>query len=88
MRVYCQCGSGSSVRRSVTLSADTAALYCSCRDPECGHSFVSEIGFKHTLELPEKVQDQLSGYAQGEGVLWLWKPCCYSENEPAFHKRC
>ncbi|NAW86627.1 transcriptional regulator [Photobacterium halotolerans] len=69
MRVYCQCGSASSVRRSDPLSTNATALYCSCCDPECGHSFVSEMGFKHTLELPKKVQEtQLSGYAQGGRV--------------------
>lgn len=31
------------------ISKQVADLYCSCRDPECGHTFVVTLAFKHTL---------------------------------------
>lgn len=30
-------------------SADLKQLYCSCNNPECGHTFVMEVTFSHTL---------------------------------------
>lgn len=31
------------------ISKQVSDLYCSCRDPECGHTFVATLAFKHTL---------------------------------------
>ena len=50
MRVYCQCGERAIVSKSTIKSADSADLSCSCSNPECGHSFVSAIGYRHSLK--------------------------------------
>lgn len=50
MRVYCQCGERAIVSKSTIKSADCADLSCSCSSPECGHSFVSAIGYRHSLK--------------------------------------
>lgn len=50
MRVYCQCGERAIVSKSTIKSADCADLSCSCSNPECGHSFVSAIGYRHSLK--------------------------------------
>jgi Ogr/Delta-like zinc finger len=39
-------------------------LYCSCRNPECGHTCVMDLSFSHTLspsalDLPPKLRDQV-----------------------------
>ena len=54
MRVYCQCGERAIVNRSISIDADCADLSCSCSNPECGHSFVSALGYKHSLQ-PSKL---------------------------------
>ena len=54
MRVYCQCGKRAIVSRSESAES-CAELYCSCSDPECGHTFVSALGYKHSTK-PSKIQ--------------------------------
>ena len=49
MRIYCKCGKKSIIGKRHQLSVDYANLYCSCTDPECGHSFVVNVSFSHTL---------------------------------------
>ncbi|MBD8515182.1 ogr/Delta-like zinc finger family protein [Photobacterium sp. CAU 1568] len=49
MRIYCQCGERAIISRSKTVD-DGAQLSCSCRDPYCGHTFVSAVSYKHTLK--------------------------------------
>ncbi len=31
------------------LDVTMSQLYCSCKDPECGHTFVMDLCFSHTL---------------------------------------
>lgn len=52
MRIECQCGSRAVVSRSEKESNDSASLFCSCTNPECGHTFVSSLSFKHSLFVP------------------------------------
>ncbi len=54
MRVYCQCGERAIVSRSNNADANCAELSCSCSNPNCGHTFVSAIGYKHSLK-PSKL---------------------------------
>ncbi len=53
MRVYCKCGERAIVSRS-TSTNDCADLSCSCSNPDCGHTFVSALGYKHSLK-PSKL---------------------------------
>lgn len=54
MRVYCKCGERAIVSRSNAAEANYAELSCSCSNPDCGHTFVSAIGYKHSLK-PSKL---------------------------------
>ncbi|EJE4534169.1 ogr/Delta-like zinc finger family protein [Vibrio parahaemolyticus] len=54
MRVYCKCGERAIVSRSIANDANCADLSCSCSNPECGHTFVSAIGYRHSLK-PSKL---------------------------------
>jgi hypothetical protein len=50
MQVLCNVCLGKAVISSRNQQSDTVAdLYCSCRDPMCGHTFVMTLAFKHTL---------------------------------------
>ena len=50
MRVYCKCGERAIVSRSNAADAHCAELSCSCSNPDCGHTFVSALGYKHSLK--------------------------------------
>jgi hypothetical protein len=50
MRVLCTvCSKKAVIGKTDRLSVACANLYCSCTDPECGHSFVVNVSFSHTL---------------------------------------
>ncbi|WP_442957534.1 ogr/Delta-like zinc finger family protein [Photobacterium sp. 53610] len=49
MRVLCKCGERAIISRSEPVQDDCSNLFCSCSDPECGHTFVSPLGYKHSL---------------------------------------
>ncbi|NRB24052.1 ogr/Delta-like zinc finger family protein [Shewanella sp.] len=50
MRVICpDCGSKAIIGKTNRLSPAHADLYCSCTEPECGHTFVANLSFSHTL---------------------------------------
>ena len=51
MRVYCgSCGKKARISRTEEESPTYTKLYCICLEPLCGHSFVSEFSFSHTLK--------------------------------------
>lgn len=61
MRVFCpECGEKSRIQKSNRLSSKYADLYCSCNDPECGHSFVMNLSYSHTLSPSAKTTSQLT----------------------------
>lgn len=50
MRVLCPtCGNKAIIGKTNRLSLAHADLYCSCTEPECGHTFVANLSFSHTL---------------------------------------
>ncbi|MFT5788032.1 MAG: hypothetical protein ACI8SJ_000127 [Shewanella sp.] len=50
MRVLCpDCSANAIIGKTNRLSLAHADLYCSCSDPECGHTFVTNLSFSHTL---------------------------------------
>lgn len=77
MRVNCtRCTSKATIRTSKDMGATLRQLYCTCNDPECGHSFVMNLSFSHTLspsalDLPESVRLDLRTKTHGE-VLSLF----------------
>ncbi|MEZ8962896.1 ogr/Delta-like zinc finger family protein [Vibrio cyclitrophicus] len=61
MRVVCpECGERARIQKSNRISAGYSDLYCSCSDPECGHSFVMNLTFSHTLSPSAKTTSQLA----------------------------
>jgi hypothetical protein len=55
MRVLCtSCGQKAIIGKTDRLSVEHANLYCSCSDPECGHTFVANVSFSHTLSPSSK----------------------------------
>jgi len=56
MRVYCgSCGKKARIAKVEEESPTYAKLYCMCLEPLCGHSFISEFSFSHTLK-PSKLK--------------------------------
>ncbi|WP_456297293.1 ogr/Delta-like zinc finger family protein [Vibrio sp. AK197] len=61
MRVFCpECGAKSCIQKSNRISSKYADLYCSCSEPECGHSFVMNLTYSHTLSPSAKTTSQLA----------------------------
>ncbi|TFF13049.1 transcriptional regulator [Pseudomonas sp. BCA14] len=49
MRVTCKCGHKGRIASREALSVDFAKLYCQCLDATCGHTWVANLTFSHTL---------------------------------------
>ncbi|WP_261934019.1 ogr/Delta-like zinc finger family protein [Vibrio aestuarianus] len=61
MRVLCpECGERSRIQKSNRMSTKYADLYCSCSDPECGHTFVMNLSYRDTLSPSAKTTSQLA----------------------------
>lgn len=61
MRVLCpECGGKSCIQKSNRMSINYSDLYCSCSDPECGHTFVMNLSFSHTLSPSAKTTSQMA----------------------------
>ncbi|MFB9134269.1 ogr/Delta-like zinc finger family protein [Vibrio olivae] len=61
MRVFCpECGAKSCIQKSNRISSKYTDLYCSCSEPECGHSFVMNLTYSHTLSPSAKTTSQLA----------------------------
>ncbi|WP_369301707.1 ogr/Delta-like zinc finger family protein [Pseudomonas sp. N2-5-1-1] len=59
MRVICKCGHKGRIASREVLSADFAKLYCQCLDAKCGHSWVANLTFSHTLSPSAQTFDRL-----------------------------
>ncbi|AUI87688.1 transcriptional regulator [Vibrio azureus] len=61
MRVICpECGAKACIQKSNRISTSYSDLYCSCSDPECGHTFVMNLSFSHTLSPSAKTTTQMA----------------------------
>ena len=61
MRVVCpECGVKSRIQKTNRISNSYTDLYCSCNNAECGHSFVMNLSFSHTLSPSAKSATQLA----------------------------
>ncbi|MBU6951010.1 ogr/Delta-like zinc finger family protein [Hahella sp. HN01] len=50
MQVNCaECGNKAIITSRQVLDPKLANLYCVCKNAECGHSFVMNLAFSHTL---------------------------------------
>ena len=57
--IYQECGEKARIQKSNRISASYSDLYCSCSDPECGHTFVMNLSFSHTLSPSAKTTSLL-----------------------------
>lgn len=61
MRVLCpECSEKAIIQKTNRISVTYADLYCSCSDPECGHTFVMNLSFAHTLSPSAKTTSQIA----------------------------
>ncbi|EDM67324.1 putative phage gene [Moritella sp. PE36] len=60
MRVTCKfCKGKARISSTDKVSVEFTRLYCQCLDAKCGHTFVMDLGFSHTLNPPSNIVDQL-----------------------------
>lgn len=62
MRIYCtMCRNKAQIFEADEVSPDLMRLYCQCRNAkDCGHRFVMNLLFSHTLVLPTKSLEDMS----------------------------
>lgn len=60
MQVTCpECGSWAKIRKTNRKHRQLSDLYCACDDLECGHTFVLNVTFSHTLSPSAKSKKKL-----------------------------
>ncbi|WP_172570918.1 ogr/Delta-like zinc finger family protein [Vibrio fluvialis] len=61
MRVICpECHQKARIQKTNRISSGYADIYCACSDAECGHTFVMNLSFSHTLSPSAKTASQLA----------------------------
>lgn len=62
MRINCdRCNSTATIQSTSKESELVKKLYCTCKNPDCGHSFVMMLSYSHTispslLDFPESIK--------------------------------
>lgn len=78
MRIKCdRCKHKARIETTREITPTFSHLYCSCTNPLCGHTFVVDLSFSHTLspsalDLPEAMRAALrtcATQAQAQGIL-------------------
>ena len=60
LKIECpECGSKAVIRKTNRKHRQIADIYCACADVECGHTFVMNLTFSHTLSPSAKTGDAL-----------------------------
>ena len=60
LKIECpECGSKAVIRKTNRKHRKIADIYCACADVECGHTFVMNLTFSHTLSPSAKTGDAL-----------------------------
>ncbi|EMH4132619.1 ogr/Delta-like zinc finger family protein [Serratia marcescens] len=60
MKVYCpECGESAIIRKTCRKDKKLSDLYCACSDVECGHTFVLNVTFSHTISPSAKTGNSL-----------------------------
>ncbi|MCJ2164644.1 MULTISPECIES: ogr/Delta-like zinc finger family protein [unclassified Pseudodesulfovibrio] len=80
-RVYCPiCKRVARIESSNSMSRQFKQAYCACSNPECGHTFVMNVEFSHTLSpsalsLSKELRDRIRETAPTEqGSLFSTEP--------------
>ncbi|WMV73634.1 ogr/Delta-like zinc finger family protein [Xenorhabdus griffiniae] len=60
LKIICpECGAKAVIRKTNRMHHEIADIYCSCADVECGHTFVMNLTFSHTISPSAKTGDIL-----------------------------
>jgi|SRR5471030_473687 len=60
MKVVCrECGANSVIKKTARKHRDISDIYCACSNYECGHTFVMNMTFSHTISPSAKSQGSL-----------------------------
>ncbi|WP_035890740.1 ogr/Delta-like zinc finger family protein [Siccibacter colletis] len=60
LKIECpECGAKAVIRKTNRKHRQIADIYCSCADVECGHTFVMNLTFSHTLSPSAKTGDAM-----------------------------
>ncbi len=60
LKIICtECGAKAVIRKTNRMHHQIADVYCSCSDVECGHTFVMNLTFSHTISPSAKTGDIL-----------------------------
>ncbi|CDL86752.1 putative phage gene [Xenorhabdus cabanillasii JM26] len=60
LKITCpECGAKAVIRKTNRMHHEIADIYCSCADVECGHTFVMNLTFSHTISPSAKTGDIL-----------------------------
>lgn len=60
MRIKCpECGARAVITSTNPIHPQLTEAYCACRDVNCGHTYVLQVSFKHTLSPSRKSVDDL-----------------------------
>lgn len=58
LKVECpDCGAKAIIKKTNRKHREIADIYCACSDVECGHTFVMNLTFSHTLSPSAKKGD-------------------------------
>ncbi|MDX7507471.1 Ogr/Delta-like zinc finger protein [Citrobacter freundii] len=60
MRIKCpECGARAVIKSTNPIHPQLTEAYCACSDVNCGHTYVLQVSFKHTLSPSRKSLDDL-----------------------------
>ncbi|MGO3013178.1 ogr/Delta-like zinc finger family protein [Hafnia paralvei] len=60
LKVECpDCGAKAVIKKTNRKHREIADVYCACSDVECGHTFVLNLTFSHTISPSAKTGDKL-----------------------------
>lgn len=58
LKIKCpDCDSWATIKKTNRKHREIADIYCQCNDVECGHTFVMNLTFSHTLSPSAKTGD-------------------------------
>lgn len=60
LKIKCpDCGSQAIIKKTNRKHREIADIYCACADVECGHTFVMNLTFSHTLSPSAKTGEAM-----------------------------
>ncbi|SFC49268.1 ogr/Delta-like zinc finger family protein [Pragia fontium] len=60
MKIICpECGVKATIKKTNRKHEQLSDIYCYCSDVECGHTFVMNVSFSHTLSPSAKSKNRI-----------------------------